>query len=530
MRINTNPKDKHFPLSLHPPTPMKMPLPHSRKRLGLLIIVLPIIASLAALLLLVVSGLLRVAVLGDPAAAGYTDSAILNGVDAILNILVLIFVSFIISLAIPGIVLLCTKEPQPLVLNHGITLAGRGRRLAASFLNVFVTFIPIIIFAVSVSLDNRGDDTFPHSLIIGLVCILLILSLYAVQVYYLITQGQSLGKKWLKIRIVDAKTYKVGGFCKNVLLRTVCNGLLSIIPWYSYIDIFYMFGKDRRCVHDHLAGTIVVNVMTIEDTETSTYRPFRPPMPKKAWTTGQVIRTVIAVIAALFFSSFVVGLGAINFLNKIAVDTNNRSLSAFESGNSDQAISQLQIASKYAVKNDTKINTLKNLAYAYSSESKNELALSTFKEALALTSNGSFDYYLISGEVALLEGKPNEAQLAYNKAYEINPNEFQINNALAMFYLDFESVAPQYIDYKKALIYAQKAYDLNKLESFKQNLAIAYYYNENYTQTISLLSTSNFTNHPYAALWLGLAYAQKDDTVNAKFYFQKGFTGGAIVP
>ena len=43
----------------------------------------------------------------------------------------------------------------------------------------------------------------------------------------------------------------------------------------------------------------------------------------------------------------------------------------------------------------------------YSTESKNELALSTFKEAFALTTQDSYDYYLIAGEIALLENKPN---------------------------------------------------------------------------------------------------------------------------
>ena len=45
-----------------------------------------------------------------------------------------------------------------------------------------------------------------------------------------------------------------------------------------------------------------------------------------------------------------------------------------------------------------------------------------------------------------------------------------------------------------------------KSEIAKQNLAIAYYFNEDFDQTISLLSTSNLTQHPYASYWLGLAY------------------------
>jgi tetratricopeptide (TPR) repeat protein len=286
-------------------------------------------------------------------------------------------------------------------------------------------------------------------------------------------------------------------------------------------------GTKKFCTN---CGTAFSTAQSTETAEAADPRPIRPPMPKEPWTTGRIVKTVIAVVfvGGLIFLKF--GLGAINSIDSTAVDTNNKGLSAYDSGNSDQAISQFQQASQDAVTNDTKVNTLKNLAYVYSSESKNDLALSTFEEALALTSNGSFDYYLISGEIALLEGKPNGAQIAYNKAYQLEPNEFQINNALALFYLDLEEMAPQYTDYKKALTHAQKAYDLSKLEIAKQNLAIAYYFNENYNQTISLLSTSNFTSHPYAAYWLGLAYAQKEDPVNAKLYFRKAIAGGAVVP
>ena len=100
---------------------------------------------------------------------------------------------------------------------------------------------------------------------------------------------------------------------------------------------------------------------------------------------------------------------------------------------------------------------------------------------------------------------------------------------LDLYDVDINSIARQYVDYKKALTYAQKAYDLNKLESPKENLAIAYYFNENYNQTISLLSSSNFIQHPYAAYWLGFAYSKIDDSYNAKIYLQKAIAGGVKV-
>lgn len=211
-----------------------------------------------------------------------------------------------------------------------------------------------------------------------------------------------------------------------------------------------------------------------------------------------------------------------------AIDKNNTGLNSFDSGNSIQAVQQFRDAANSAVSSETKIETLKNLGYVYSSEGQNSQAIEAFKEALVMARIDTFDYYLISGEIALLEGKPNAAIVAYNKAYEKDSNNFQINNALAIFYMDIDSIATQYVDYKKALQYAQKAAQLSDLQLAKQNLGLAYYLNENYTQAISVLSTVTLDNDSYTAYLLGLSYAGNNDPVNAKYYLRKAIAGGKV--
>ncbi|MCK5343059.1 MAG: tetratricopeptide repeat protein, partial [Candidatus Heimdallarchaeota archaeon] len=178
---------------------------------------------------------------------------------------------------------------------------------------------------------------------------------------------------------------------------------------------------------------------------------------------------------------------------------------------------------------DTKLNTLKNLGYIHSSEGQNEQALQSFKEALTYASEGSFDYFMVSGEIAMIEGKPNAALLSYNKAYDLRPNDFQINNALNLFYLDLSEVAPYYSDYVKSLQYAQKAHDVSEdlvKNTARQNLGIAHFFNENYDQAISYFSYTDLNKEPYMAYWLGWAYTAKEDKTNAKFYFQKAVDAG----
>ena len=62
----------------------------------------------------------------------------------------------------------------------------------------------------------------------------------------------------LRIRIVDEETGLKGTVYKNVLLRYFVNWLLALIPPYVVIDHVFIFAKNRRCVHDYLAGTKVV--------------------------------------------------------------------------------------------------------------------------------------------------------------------------------------------------------------------------------------------------------------------------------
>lgn len=243
---------------------------------------------------------------------------------------------------------------------------------------------------------------------------------------------------------------------------------------------------------------------------------------------GHKINTSSAVKILLIVA--IVGWGIYASIDDDAIEKNNNALSNFDAGNTVTAIQQLEDASKSAVTNDTKISTLKNLAYAYSSEGKEELSLNAFKEALSLTSTDSFDYFLISGEIELLEGGPTSALEYYNKAYLMNSTDFQINNALALFYMDLEELHPTFADHKKSLSFAQTAANATTLQTAKQNLGIAYFLNDQFDQAIATFSSLNMDTKGYTAFWLGLSYVGKKDSVNAKIYLQQAINAGVEVP
>lgn len=72
------------------------------------------------------------------------------------------------------------------------------------------------------------------------------------------TRGQSIGKFVCCIRIVTLQG-RTPGFIQGVILRNWLRNLLSLIPFFTFIDHAMIFTDQRRCVHDYLAGTRVVS-------------------------------------------------------------------------------------------------------------------------------------------------------------------------------------------------------------------------------------------------------------------------------
>ncbi len=80
--------------------------------------------------------------------------------------------------------------------------------------------------------------------------------------YLLYHEGKTIGKAMTKMRIVD-QYGDVPSFGKLLGLRYFVLGLIGQIPFVggllSIVDVLFIFGQDRRCLHDYLAGTWVIN-------------------------------------------------------------------------------------------------------------------------------------------------------------------------------------------------------------------------------------------------------------------------------
>jgi formylglycine-generating enzyme required for sulfatase activity/uncharacterized RDD family membrane protein YckC len=85
-----------------------------------------------------------------------------------------------------------------------------------------------------------------------------------IQGYLLGKYGQTIGKRMVGTRIVSCEDGRILPFWTVFSLRYLPVSLVSQIPvagqWLSLIDVLFIFRKDKRCIHDLIAGTKVVKV------------------------------------------------------------------------------------------------------------------------------------------------------------------------------------------------------------------------------------------------------------------------------
>jgi uncharacterized RDD family membrane protein YckC len=95
--------------------------------------------------------------------------------------------------------------------------------------------------------------------------VVVFLGVLAIEIYQWVlisTSGQSIGKKVVGTRIVDFDNGSNPGFVKAVILRIWVVGLIGAVPYiggcFGLINILWIFGSERRCLHDLIANTRVV--------------------------------------------------------------------------------------------------------------------------------------------------------------------------------------------------------------------------------------------------------------------------------
>ncbi|MBM3989412.1 MAG: RDD family protein [Planctomycetes bacterium] len=142
-------------------------------------------------------------------------------------------------------------------------LAGRFERLLASLLDSLLYVPSFLWLALGNAAAFLTDDetALPDARgAIGVsLFVLSMLFVLALQAFLLCTRGWTVGKRVFKLRVESVH----GGPASAVQLVVLRTLLPAGIGWccglFSLIDALFIFGEERRCLHDLLAGTVVVN-------------------------------------------------------------------------------------------------------------------------------------------------------------------------------------------------------------------------------------------------------------------------------
>ena len=120
----------------------------------------------------------------------------------------------------------------------------------------------LIGYGFGLYMRYRSDQEVGLELRYWTIACLAAFAVTVVQWTLLAKRGQSLGKMAMSIRIVRYDDDSDPGFLSAVVLRIWLSGILSAIPClgqlFLLIDILSIFSEERRCLHDWLAGTKVV--------------------------------------------------------------------------------------------------------------------------------------------------------------------------------------------------------------------------------------------------------------------------------
>ena len=151
-------------------------------------------------------------------------------------------------------------EPQDATIYEN--LASRWARLGASLIDSIILVVPIIAIVYGTDYWERVMNQ-NISLIEQMLPVLMgFLEYLVLNGYLLHKRGQTIGKWALGIKIVSLHNEKILPLWKVFFVRYVPQVLVAMIPLAGSILILindlFIFRKNKRCVHDYIAGTKVI--------------------------------------------------------------------------------------------------------------------------------------------------------------------------------------------------------------------------------------------------------------------------------
>ncbi|MGR5361786.1 RDD family protein [Vibrio mediterranei] len=136
-----------------------------------------------------------------------------------------------------------------------VILASRWSRFWAAFIDglvMIVAYLPIVFVEQLERVFYQSNNYFLDILYFAMCY--LVLNGYLLHKY-----GQTIGKNVFEISIVGIDNQRMG--FKEIVFKRWCPTLLmALVPLLPLIDILFIFRKDRRCLHDLIAKSKVIDI------------------------------------------------------------------------------------------------------------------------------------------------------------------------------------------------------------------------------------------------------------------------------
>jgi len=157
-----------------------------------------------------------------------------------------------------------------------LMLASRWRRFFGSFIDQLLAIPLVLMLWYNAHFLGFNTGELDLSLFVWLLFIYVTAIVAFLNFALLTIKGKSIGKLLMRTRIVKMKNDENGGFLTNIVLRNLLGLIIVTVQiifmlyakgifgelvgsYLSILDALFIFSPSRRCLHDYIAGTKVVD-------------------------------------------------------------------------------------------------------------------------------------------------------------------------------------------------------------------------------------------------------------------------------